>query len=145
MDPETSENRERWNRLADAGIMFSKPFMDFTPADAERHVSKQSVPLFSEIRGVVGGLHKLYCGTASAQAYFVCWLARGSITGCVREGQFNYGIRGDIIVRCGVNKVEAVLGSPSRHALDRLISVRVTRVVNATIYAVFPTVTVDML
>lgn len=50
MDPETRENRERWNRLADAGIMFSKPFMDFTPADAERHVSKHGV--IGEVNGL---------------------------------------------------------------------------------------------
>ena len=38
MDELIKHNRERWNALADAHVMHSVPFMDYTRLDAENHV-----------------------------------------------------------------------------------------------------------
>ena len=38
MDSIIAANRERWNALADAHVMHSVPFLDFTREDAARFV-----------------------------------------------------------------------------------------------------------
>jgi SAM-dependent methyltransferase len=49
MDSITSYNRDRWNDLANAGVMYSQPFLDWTVEKAQAFVGRHQI--LSDVRG----------------------------------------------------------------------------------------------
>ncbi len=43
MDNINTTNRKRWNALANANVEYTRPFLDFTPEDAERYIYRYGI------------------------------------------------------------------------------------------------------
>lgn len=49
MDEINATNRARWNALANANIEWSRPYLDYTPADARAYVGRHGI--LSDVAG----------------------------------------------------------------------------------------------
>lgn len=80
VDAIAADNRERWNRLVEAGVMYGAPWLDLTPDIALERIDPHGV--IGRIQGEIAGKHVLCLAAGGGQQSAAFALLGANVTVC---------------------------------------------------------------